>query len=435
MEETLGAENRYSLSIAPSGTNTKPIPLKEIPTELRATPTFPEMDRVLGGGLVTGSFVLVGGAPGIGKSTLLLQLAAKISGLQPVLYLSGEESEGQIKLRAQRLGLNAPNLLILHEINLETITQHIKTIQPSLVILDSIQTMYKNDVASAPGSVAQVRECAGELLRWCKNLGTTMIIVGHITKDGSIAGPRVLEHIVDTVLFLEGETHQPYRMLRAFKHRFGSTQEVGFFEMTGQGFKAVKNPSELFLQSRTLSPGSVAVPILEGQRPLLLEVQALVSRSWAGIPKRAATGIDFNRLEMMLAVLEKHGRLSLGQSDVYINVPGALKIKEPAADLAVALSIFSSAKEQSVPTEWIIFGEVGLGGEVRAVSFCEERLREAAYIGFKKAILPKANLKEKLKSRFLAGARNDMEGKDTAVELQGVETIAEAMDFMKHAIS
>lgn len=393
----------------------KPLLLDEVALDTRPVPTLEEVDRVLDGGLVPGSLLLLGGSPGIGKSTLLLQVAGRVAEERKVLYVSGEESEAQTRRRAERLGIRAPGLYLLHEINLDVILTHLRTIQPSVAVLDSIQTVYKEDVASAPGSVTQVRECAGELLRWSKNLGITIVLVGHVTKDGSIAGPRVLEHIVDTVLYLEGEDHQAYRMLRAFKHRFGSTSEVGIFEMTGQGLSQVKNPSELFLQSRADTPGSVVVPILEGQRPLLMELQALVSRSWYGIPKRAGTGVDFNRMGIILAVLEKRCRVNLGQSDVYMNVVGALKIREPAADLAMAMAVVSSVRDSVVSPDCIVLGEVGLGGEVRAVPYFEERLREAAQVGFKHALVPASNLKRE----GLGGLR-----------VAGVRTLQEAVDAL-----
>jgi DNA repair protein RadA/Sms len=391
----------------------QPIPLCQISQNLPFIPTLPELDRVLGGGIVPASFLLVGGAPGVGKSTLLLQTASAVSSKNKVLYISGEESEFQTRLRAKRLHAEGENLFILHETSLEAILEHLKETKPTLAVIDSIQTLYKSDVSSSPGSVSQVRECAGELLRICKNLGIAIILVGHITKDGSIAGPRVLEHIVDTVLYLEGENQKPVRILRAFKHRFGSTQDVGIFEMTSNGLMSVENPSNLFLQSRAHAPGCVVFPLLEGQRPLLVEIQALVCRSWYGIPKRTVNGIDFNRMNMILAVLEKRCGLSLSQSDVYLNVVGGVKIKEPAADLAVASAVFSSIKEKTIDPHMIVFGELGLGGEVRAVPFSEERLKEATRTGFKKALFPKANLEP-----------------DANLSLFGVKTIQEAFQAL-----
>lgn len=409
-------KQRDSHSPAINKSNSSPRLLANVSNDLTFYPTLPEVDRVLGGGLVPGSLLLVGGAPGVGKSTLLLQIASRVAETGQVLYVSGEESESQTKLRAERLKAGSPGLHVLHEISLEAIVRHLDSLRPRLAVIDSIQTLYKDELGSAPGSVAQVRECTGELLRVSKSLEITIILIGHITKDGSIAGPRVLEHMVDTVLYFEGENHQAYRLLRAFKHRFGSTQEVGIFEMTGSGLQQVNTPSQLFLQSRTESSGSIVVPVIEGHRPLLMELQALVSRSWFGIPKRIATGVDFNRLALLIAVLEKRCRISLGQFDVYLNVAGALKIKEPAADLAIATAIFSSAQEKVIPLEYIAFGEVGLGGEIRSVPFYEERMREAAQLGFKKALVPKSNLTD---SSF---------GELTPL---GVGTLQEAIDILQ----
>ncbi len=382
---------KTSPHILSESTPSEPVLLDHVLEEVERIPTFQELDRVLGGGFVQGALILVGGAPGVGKSTLLLQASYAAAERKKVLYISGEESEQQTKLRGGRLGLKSSNLLIAHEISLDVILSHLKKIKPAVAVIDSIQTVYKSDYNQAPGSVTQVRECAGELQRFCKQSGTTIVLVGHITKEGSIAGPRVLEHIVDVVLYFEGENHHSYRILRAFKNRFGSTQEAGIFEMTAGGLAEVQNPSGLFLQSRVDSPGSVAVPVLEGQRALLMEVQALVTHSWYGIPKRTAAGVDLNRMAMILAVLEKRCGLKLGQSDVYLNVAGGMKIKEPAIDLAVAAAVISNTKDRVVPQEWVVFGEIGLGGEVRAVPFAEERVKEAARIGFNKVFLPKTN--------------------------------------------
>ncbi|MCL5054335.1 MAG: DNA repair protein RadA [Firmicutes bacterium] len=405
----------HSLHVLSETSPSEPVLLDQVLTVEDRIPTFKELDRVLGGGFVQGALILVGGAPGVGKSTLLLQASHAAAREKKVLYVSGEESERQTKLRGERLGLKSPNLLIAHEISLDIILSHLKKIKPAAAVIDSIQTLYKSDYNQAPGSVTQVRECAGELQRFCKQSGTTIVLVGHITKEGSIAGPRVLEHIVDVVLYFEGENHQSYRLLRAFKNRFGSTQETGIFEMTGSGLVEVQNPSGLFLQSRADSSGSVVVPVLEGQRALLMEVQALVSRSWYGIPKRTAAGIDLNRMAMILAVLEKRCGLNLGQSDVYLNVAGGMKIKEPAIDLAVAAAVVSSAKDQVIPQEWIMFGEVGLGGEVRAVPYADERIKEAARIGFKKAFLPKTNCSSLFNS------------KPDSIALVGIEKVQEIL--------
>jgi DNA repair protein RadA/Sms len=374
-----------------------------------------ELDRVLGGGIVPGSFVLVGGDPGIGKSTILLQLAARVAASHgTVLYISGEESARQIRLRADRLGTLHDRLLVLAETNLEAIEQHATQVNPVLLIVDSIQTIFKPDLPSAPGSVTQVREGAAQLLRLAKAHGIAVFIVGHVTKEGSLAGPRVLEHIVDTVLYFEGDRHASFRVLRAVKNRFGSTNEIGLFEMRDAGLVDVDNASQLFLAERPLGvSGSIVVPSLEGTRPLLVEVQALVSASTFVSPRRTADGIDLNRVQLLIAVLEKRVGLLLGNHDAYVKVAGGVHIAEPAVDLGLAVALASSFRDQPPDRQTVVIGEVGLAGEVRAVSRVDQRIREAEKMGFKRAVLPKANLKG-----LSIG---------TSVELVGVETVMEAL--------
>jgi DNA repair protein RadA/Sms len=351
-----------------------------------------EFDRVLGGGIVPGSLVLIGGAPGIGKSTLILQAAQALSqACRSLLYVSGEESLPQIKLRAQRLGVDAPNLWLYSEVNLANIIAQMEKTTPEIVFIDSIQTLYKQELSSAPGSVSQVRECTAELLRFSKAKNITVIIIGHITKDGSLAGPRVLEHIVDTVLYFEGESHQNFRLLKSTKNRFGSTHELGVFEMGSRGLVGIKDPSAFFLAHRnTQSSGSVIVPVIEGSRPFLVELQALASRTNFGIPARRALGVDFNRMNLMLAVLEKRAHLSLGMSDVYISLVGGVEVEEPALDLGLIMAVASSFLDKPVDAASVVIGEVGLGGEVRPVPQLERRLYEAQKLGFKRALVPKS---------------------------------------------
>ncbi|MFT4415693.1 DNA repair protein RadA [Fredinandcohnia humi] len=373
----------------------KPSPITSIETvnEPRMYTTNKEFNRVLGGGIVQGSLVLIGGDPGIGKSTLLLQVSAQLAAQNKVLYISGEESVKQTKLRSDRLGVTSEQLFVLSETDLEFISQTIIELKPSFVVIDSIQTIYHPEIASAPGSVSQVRECTAELMRIAKTNGIAIFIVGHVTKEGNIAGPRLLEHMVDTVLYFEGERHHTYRILRAVKNRFGSTNEMGIFEMKETGLEEVKNPSEIFLEERsTGAAGSIVVASMEGTRPVLVEVQALISPTSFGNPRRMATGIDHNRVSLLMAVLEKRAGLLLQNQDAYLKVAGGVKLDEPAIDLAVALSIASSFRDQpSNPTD-VIIGEVGLTGEVRRVSRIEQRVQEAAKLGFKRVILPERNL-------------------------------------------
>lgn len=374
-----------------------PISLPKITVDDKARiSSMEEFDRVLGGGLVKGEAILVGGSPGIGKSTLLLQLSSILAEKKgKVLYISGEESLTQTKLRAQRLNVDSPNLYLCYETRVLEIVKHISEISPILVVVDSIQTLFSEELSSAPGSVGQVRESADLLIKLIKSLDIPIILVGHITKDGAIAGPMVLEHMVDVVLYFEGETHANYRLLRAVKNRFGSTQEVGIFTMEKSGLKEVKNVSEFFLAERVKnSSGSIVIAVLEGYRPLLVEVQALVSRSYTGIPRRAVVGVDPNRVNILTAVLEKRCRLSLGQWDLFINVVGAMKIKEAAADLGIMVAIASSFFDAPLPYDTIIAGEVGLGGEIRAVSRLEARLQEGRALGFSSALIPQSQLAE-----------------------------------------
>ncbi|MFC1936296.1 DNA repair protein RadA [Chloroflexota bacterium] len=359
-----------------------------------------EFARVLGGGIVPGSLVLIGGDPGIGKSTLLLQVAMQLARGGDVLYVSGEESEQQIKMRAQRLlRQNEENelpesLFLVTETNLEVILEHIESVAPPLLIVDSIQTTYTSALESSAGSVTQVRECASRLRELAKNNGVAVFLIGHVTKEGNIAGPRVLEHIVDTVLYLEGDRFGAYRLLRSVKNRFGATSEVGVFEMQERGMVEVSNPSEAFLAERMVNaPGSAIAVTMEGTRPLLVEVQGLTSATSFGNPRRTVNGIDFNRLLLITAVLTRRMRLRLGEQDVFVNVVGGLKIGEPAADLAVAAAIASSMKDQAVKADTVLIGEVGLSGELRTVSQMPARLREAAKLGFKSAIVPKRHRK------------------------------------------
>jgi DNA repair protein RadA/Sms len=361
--------------------------------EILRTPTgIAEFDRVLGGGLVEGGVVLIGGDPGIGKSTLLLQTLAHLAPSRKVLYVSGEESAQQIALRARRLALDAHEVHLLPEIQLEKIQATVTHEKPDVVVVDSIQTVYSEQLTSAPGSVAQVRECAAQLTRMAKSAGVTMILVGHVTKEGALAGPRVLEHIVDTVLYFEGDTHSSFRLIRAFKNRFGAVNELGVFAMTEKGLREVSNPSALFLsQHGAQVPGSCVMVTQEGTRPLLVEIQALLDEAHSPSPRRLSLGLEQNRLAMLLAVLHRHAGIACFDQDVFINAVGGVKITEPGADLAVLLAIVSSLRNKPLPEKLVVFGEVGLAGEVRPVQRGQERLKEAAKLGFTKAIIPKAN--------------------------------------------
>jgi DNA repair protein RadA/Sms len=363
----------------------------EASEESRIATGVGEFDRVLGGGLVGGGVVLIGGDPGIGKSTLLLQALAEIDARASTLYVSGEESAAQIALRARRLGITA-DIPLLTEIRLEAILATLKATQPRVAVIDSIQTVYTEQLQSAPGSVAQVRECAQELTRHAKQAGITLFLVGHVTKEGTLAGPRVLEHIVDTVLYFEGDTGSSFRLIRAFKNRYGAVNELGVFAMTDKGLKGVANPSALFLtRDEREAPGSCVVVAQEGTRPLLVEIQALVDAAHAPNPRRLTVGLDGNRLAMLLAVLHRHGGVPCYDQDVFVNAVGGVKITEPAVDLAVALAVVSSLRNQPIPHKLAVFGEIGLAGEIRPVQRGQERLKEAAKLGFSQAIVPAAN--------------------------------------------
>ncbi|MCH1982609.1 DNA repair protein RadA [Ruminococcus sp. OA3] len=371
----------------------EPVQLSRIQTETeeRLHTKIGELDRVLGGGIVQGSMTLVGGDPGIGKSTLLLQVCRQIAEQQKkVLYISGEESLAQIKLRAQRIGSFNEYMLLLCETNLTDIRSTVEQQKPDVLIIDSIQTMYDEEVSSAPGSVSQVRESTAALMQIAKGMGVSVFIVGHVTKDGNVAGPRVLEHMVDTVLYFEGDRHASYRILRSVKNRFGSTNEIGVFEMCSTGLAEVKNPSEFMLNGKPEgASGSVVACSMEGTRPILIEVQALVCRSNFGIPRRTAAGTDFNRVNLLMAVLEKRGGMNLSDSDAYVNIAGGIKMTEPAIDLGILLAIASSYRDIVIPESVVAFGEVGLSGEVRAVSMAPQRVQEAKKLGFETVILPK----------------------------------------------
>lgn len=394
--------------------------INEIPDEQaeRYSTGIAELDRVLGGGVVEGSLMLVGGDPGIGKSTLLLQASENLaaSGAR-VLYISGEESARQIRMRARRLGVASPNLLVLSENALDEAEKRWEEIAPQFMMIDSIQTMYRPDMASAPGSVSQVRECTSILMRMAKTTGCAVFLVGHVTKEGAIAGPRVLEHMVDAVLYFEGDRQHEYRILRAVKNRFGSVNELGIFEMREKGMVAVENPSEMLLSERARNvPGSCVLPAIEGSRPMLVDVQALTLQTAYGTPRRTTNGFDSGRLALLLAVLEKRAGVALLAQDVYINVAGGLDVTEPAADLALCAAVASSVRETCIPADWAVMGEVGLAGEVRAITQAERRLAECARLGFRAAVVPRENAKH---LRAPEGMR-----------VYGVETLAEAVSIL-----
>ena len=377
-----------------------------------------EFDRVLGGGIVFGSVILVGGDPGIGKSTLLLQMMNQLALKgKKVLYISGEESLQQTRMRADRLGISSEGLFVVSETSLEKILQDIQTFRPSTVVIDSIQTIYSSDLPSTPGSISQVREASSRLLYLAKHLAIPIFLIGHVTKEGFIAGPKVLEHMVDTVLYIEGEANHAFRILRAVKNRFGSTNEIGVFEMKGSGLVEVLSPSEFFLSERTQpASGSVVMPSIEGSRPILIELQALVVPTNFSVPRRTAEGVDANRVSLLVAVMEKRLGIRLSSHDIFLNITGGIKIEEPGADLGVIASIASSFKDQLIDPEMVVFGEVGLGGEVRGVSQSEVRAKEAARLGFKKCLLPKQN-QEKMKGT-------------KGIELIGIKTVQEAIKVL-----
>lgn len=417
IEEVSALGRSQSNTMSGMRTKEKPLPIIDIECgpEQRVRTTNAELNRVLGGGIVPGSLILVGGDPGIGKSTLLLQTSFSLAqGGHKVLYISGEESVRQTKLRADRLGAVSPSLFVLCETNLEFIEEAIEEVQPELVVIDSIQTVYHPAVTSGPGTVSQVRECTGHFMRIAKMKGIATILVGHVTKEGAIAGPRLLEHMVDCVLYFEGERHHTYRVLRAVKNRFGSSNEIGIFEMREEGLVEVSNPSELFLSERpTGVAGSTVVASMEGTRPVLVEIQALVSTTNFPSPRRMATGVDHNRLSLIMAVLEKRVGLFLQTQDAYLNVAGGVKLDEPAVDLAVAIAIASSFKERPTQPHDVVFGEIGLTGEVRGVSRIDQRVKEAQKLGFRRIILPEKSMKGWTPP--------------PGVELLGVNTISEAL--------
>jgi DNA repair protein RadA/Sms len=387
---------RPSRRRGPAGTPTRPTPLQEVVLERgdRLPTGIGELDRVLGGGVVRGSLVLIGGEPGIGKSTLLAQAAQVLARVAPpVLYVTAEESAAQVKLRADRLGIDGLGLLLWAETDLAAVVDHLDAVKPRALIVDSIQTVFLPDLESAPGSVAQVRECGARLLGAAKGRGMATFIVGHVTKEGTLAGPRVLEHLVDTVLYFEGERHHAYRILRAVKNRFGSTNEVGVFQMGERGLEEVRNPSGLLLAERPVdAAGSVVVSSLEGTRPLLMELQALVAPASFGTPRRTVSGADYNRVCVLLGVLEKRVGIPLGGQDVFVSVTGGVRVGEPGADLGIALAVASSYMDRAIPADLVAIGEVGLTGEVRAVTGLEGRLKEAAALGFRSAIVPKSSV-------------------------------------------
>ncbi len=420
MEERVIEEKTPERDLLGLERDSVPTPLTEIVAEERGRLQIGmgEFDRVLGGGIVFGSMVLVGGDPGIGKSTLLLQGMGRLASRgKKVLYISGEESLQQTKMRADRLGIASDHLYVASETSIEKILQDIQTLNPSAAVIDSIQTIYSSELPSSPGSISQVREASGRLLYLAKHLSIPIFLVGHVTKEGFIAGPKVLEHMVDTVLYFEGETHHSFRILRAVKNRFGSTNEIGVFEMKDTGLAEVFNPSEYFLSERSQSAsGSVVVPSIEGSRPILIELQALVTPTHLGYPRRTTQGIDANRVSLLVAVMDKRLGIHLFGHDIFLNIAGGMKVEEPGADLGVIASIASSFRDKVIDPEVVIFGEVGLGGEIRGISQAEGRAKEAARLGFRRCLLPKQN-EEKIKPI-----------KD--IQFTGVRTVQEAMEVL-----
>ncbi|MBE6795125.1 MAG: DNA repair protein RadA [Ruminococcaceae bacterium] len=407
--------SRNHLSSAPG----KALPLSKIDSsnEIRYNTGIGEFNRVLGGGLVKGSLVLICGDPGIGKSTILLQICELLNRDLSILYVSGEESAYQIKMRAQRLNVSSDRLSIMCETDAEIISEYIKSEKPDVVMIDSIQTMSINDVASTAGSLTQVRECTNLFMRTAKNFDIPIILVGHVNKDGNIAGPKALEHIVDTVLYFEGERNLTYRILRTTKNRFGSTNEIGVFEMTGKGLNEIESPSLAMISGRPVNvSGTCVTCLIEGSRPILAEVQGLATASGYGNPRRMAAGFDYNRMAMLIAILEKRSGYFLGNMDCFVNIVGGLKADEPACDLAVALSLISSFKDSVIDSSTIVFGEIGLAGEIRTVTNCEQRIRECQRLGFKRCIVPRQNLSTLPKNSF------------TDIEIIGVRNIREAFE-------
>ena len=416
-KKKIAGAGKLSTSIS----DAKVVSLSQIETseDKRTTTQMKELDRVLGGGIVKGSLVLVGGDPGIGKSTLLLQVCRNLAGQQKkVLYISGEESLQQIKIRAERIGVFDEHLVLLCETNLEVIRAVIEREKPEFVIIDSIQTMYNEEVSSAPGSVSQVRESTGVFMQIAKGMGISIFIVGHVTKEGVVAGPRVLEHMVDTVLYFEGDRHASYRILRGVKNRFGSTNEIGVFEMRQSGLEEVENPSEFMLSGKPEgASGSVVACSMEGTRPILLEIQALVCHNNFGMPRRTAAGTDFNRVNLLMAVLEKRLGLKLGDCDAYVNIAGGIKMNEPAIDLGIVLALISSYKDKPIDEKTICFGEVGLSGEVRAVNMAEQRVLEAKKLGFEVCLIPEV-------------CRTNLT-QIKGIKLVGISTIKDALQYLK----
>lgn len=417
VEEPIGPQNKI---LKRSLLNSKPVTINQVTAndEERVSTGFSELDRVLGGGVVPGGLTLVGGDPGIGKSTLLLQVCRNMSSAgKSVLYISGEESLKQIKLRANRIGDFTDKMQLLAETNLDAIEAVIMELKPDIVVIDSIQTMFREDISSAPGSVSQVRESTNTLMQLAKGNTIPIFIVGHVTKEGVVAGPRVLEHMVDTVLYFEGDRHAAYRIIRGVKNRFGSTNEIGVFEMREEGLKQVLNPSEFMLEGRpTDASGSVVACLMEGTRPILVEIQALITHTNFGMPRRTAVGTDYNRVNLLMAVIEKRVGIQMSDYDAYVNIAGGMKINEPGLDLALVIAMLSSFKNRVIDADTIVFGEVGLAGEIRAVSQAEQRVLEAKKLGFRRCILPAVSVK----------SLKNVDG----IELVGVNNIAEAVEKM-----
>lgn len=402
-----------------SVSNSKPILLKEAGnvTIKRDTTPFKELDRVLGGGFVPGSVVLLGGDPGIGKSTLALQLLGNPE--KPVLYISGEESVNQLSLRAKRLNIQNDKLYILSETNLENILEKTEELSPSIVVIDSIQTVFSGDFSSSPGSVSQIRECGARLSNHSKNFDTTFLVIAHVTKEGSIAGPKVLEHLVDTVLYFEGIKGHTYRILRSWKNRFGATNEIGVFEMLHDGLAEVENPSGAFISERPKDvAGSIISPSIEGTRPILIEIQSLVTDSGIGVPRRTTLGLDSNRVAILIAVLEKVVGIKISDQDIFMNITGGVSIEEPAIDLGICLSLYSSFKGKPIDPQLVVFGEIGLSGEVRAVSQAALRIKEASKLGFKKFLIPKSNMDKSISEI------------DSSIKITGIKNINEAVEYI-----
>ena len=420
-EEVRIAKGSSADSKAAKPSSVRSYTLKEIEpdNEIRYKTGMSELDRVLGGGIVKGSLVLLSGDPGIGKSTVLLQICQQLGKKLDIMYVSGEESYNQIKLRADRLGVTTENLRILCETDVQAVCEHIRSAKPNLVIVDSVQTMNYTELSSSPGSVTQVRESANLLMRIAKSMSAPVIMVGHVNKDGNIAGPKVLEHVVDAVLYFEGERNLSFRILRAVKNRYGSTNEIGVFEMTDRGLVEVENPSEMFIAGRPKNtPGTCVACVMEGTRPILAEIQGLVTPTAYGNPRRMTNGFDYNRMAMLIAVLEKRGGYCLSNFDAYINIVGGMKLDEPALDLTIAMALVSSLKDYAIRDDVLAFGEIGLAGEVRAISHCEQRVKEAARLGFNKCIIPRHNLKSvpaKLTEK---------------IEIVGVRTIRQAFEAL-----